>query len=165
MLVLAVNTYTGEALKTHRQDYFRSKEWRYCHTALVGLNLEPDAAQLFKALVESTAYGSRSIVERFVEEWVRIRKIIAIGGVAKKMPYVMQTLAKVLNKPIQVARANQACALGAARCASVAAGAHPTLEAIQRASGSGLDADTSLSWSGWTCTINFIKNIGIWVTL
>lgn len=109
--------------------------------AIAGLNLATDTAQIFKALVEATAFGSRSIVERFVEEGVPIRKVIAIGGVAKKSPYVMQTLANVLNKPIQVARADQACALGAAMCASVAAGAHPTLEAAQRAMGSGFDAE------------------------
>jgi L-ribulokinase len=67
--------------------------------------------------------------------------VIAIGGVAKKSPFVMQTLADVLNKPIQVASADQACALGAAMCASVAAGVHPTMEAAQKAMGSGFDAE------------------------
>ncbi len=109
--------------------------------AIAGLNLGTDAACVFKALVEATAFGSRSIVERFVEEGVPIRKVIAIGGVAKKSPFVMQTLADVLNKPIQVAQSDQACALGAAMCASVAAGVHPSLEAAQRAMGSGFDAE------------------------
>lgn len=53
----------------------------------------------------------------------------------------MQTLADVLNKPIQVARADQACALGAAMCAAVASGVHPTMEAAQQAMGSGFDAE------------------------
>jgi L-ribulokinase len=53
----------------------------------------------------------------------------------------MQTLADVLNKPIQVAQAGQACALGAAMCASVAAGVHPSLEAAQKAMGSGFDTE------------------------
>lgn len=109
--------------------------------AIAGLNLGTDAARVFKALVEATAFGSRSIMERFVEEGVPIRKVIAIGGVAKKSPFVMQTLANVLNKPIQVAQADQACALGAAMCAAVAAGIHPTLEVAQRAMGSGFDAE------------------------
>ena len=108
--------------------------------ALAGLNLGTDAPRVFKALVEATAFGSRSIVERFVAEGVPIRKVIAIGGVAKKSPFVMQTLADVLNKPIQVASADQACALGAAMCAAVAAGVHPTLDAAQQAMGSGFDA-------------------------
>lgn len=53
----------------------------------------------------------------------------------------MQTLADVLNMPIKVASADQACALGAAMCASVAAGIHPTMEAAQQAMGSGFDAE------------------------
>ncbi|WP_018622591.1 ribulokinase [Spirosoma luteum] len=109
--------------------------------ALTGLNLGTDAPKFFKALVEATAFGSRSIVERFIAEGVPIRKVIAIGGVAKKSAFVMQTLADVLNKPIQVATADQACALGAAMCASVAAGVHPNLEAAQQAMGSGFDAE------------------------
>lgn len=108
--------------------------------AITGLNLGTDAARVFKALVEATAFGSRSIVDRFVQEGVPIRKVIAIGGVAKKSPFVMQTLADVLNKPIQVARSDQACALGAAMCAAVAAGVHASLEAAQQAMGSGFDA-------------------------
>ncbi|MFD2933159.1 ribulokinase [Spirosoma flavum] len=109
--------------------------------AVAGLNLGTDAAKIFKALVEATAFGSRSIVDRFIEEGVPIKKVIAIGGVAKKSPFVMQTLADVLNKPIQVASADQACALGAAMCAAVAAGVHPTMAAAQQAMGSGFDAE------------------------
>ncbi|GAB3954428.1 ribulokinase [Spirosoma harenae] len=109
--------------------------------AIAGLNLGTNAATIFKALVEATAFGSRSIVDRFIEEGVPIKKVIGIGGVAKKSPFVMQTLADVLNKPIQVASADQACALGAAMCASVAAGIHPTMEAAQQAMGSGFDAE------------------------
>ncbi|GAB4023073.1 ribulokinase [Spirosoma koreense] len=111
--------------------------------AIAGLNLGTDAPRIFKALVEATAFGSRRIVDRFLEEGVPIKKVIAIGGVAKKSPFVMQTLADVLNMPIQVARADQACALGAAMCAAVAAGVHPTMEAAQKAMGSGFDADYS----------------------
>jgi L-ribulokinase len=109
--------------------------------ALAGLNLGTDSIKIFKALVEATAFGSRAIVDRFVEEGVPIKKVIAIGGVAKKSAFVMQTLADVLNRPIQVARADQACALGAAMCAAVAAGIHPTLEEAQAAMGSGFDAE------------------------
>lgn len=111
--------------------------------AMSGLNLGTDAAQVFKALVEATAFGSRSIVDRFLDEGVPICNVIAIGGVAKKSPFVMQTLADVLNKPIQVAQSDQACALGAAMCAAVAAGVHSSLAAAQQAMGSGFDASYS----------------------
>lgn len=108
--------------------------------ALMGLNLSSDAVILFKSLVEATAFGSRAIVDRYISEGVPIRQVIAIGGVAKKSPFVMQTLADVLDTPIKVARSEQACALGAAMNASVAAGVHPDLFAAQRAMGSGFDA-------------------------
>ncbi|MBB5282871.1 L-ribulokinase [Rhabdobacter roseus] len=109
--------------------------------AIRGLHLGTDAAQLFKALVEATAFGSRRIVDRFRSEGVPIHHVIALGGVAKKSPFVMQTLADVLAMPIRVARSEQACALGAAMCAAVAAGVHPSLEAAQKAMGSGFDAE------------------------
>ncbi len=106
----------------------------------MGLSLGTDAIKLFKMIVEATAFGSKAIVDRFIEEGVPIKQVIAIGGVAKKAPFVMQTLCDVLNMPIKVAGSDQACALGAAMNASVAAGVHPNLFAAQKAMGSGFDA-------------------------
>ncbi|GGD52375.1 ribulokinase [Emticicia aquatilis] len=108
--------------------------------SLMGLNLGTDAVKLFKMIVEATAFGSKAIVDRFINEGVPIKQVIAIGGVAKKSPFVMQTLSDVLNMPIKVASSDQACALGAAMNASVAAGVYPTLQAAQKAMGSGFDA-------------------------
>ena len=105
-----------------------------------GLNLGTDTIKMFKMIVEATAYGSKAIVDRFIEEGIAIKQVIAIGGVAKKSPYVMQTLSDVLNMPIKVASSDQACALGAAMNASVAAGIHADLFAAQKAMGSGFDA-------------------------
>lgn len=105
-----------------------------------GLSLGTDAVGFFKMIVEATAFGSRAIVERFLQEGVPIKQVIAIGGVAKKSPFVMQTLCDVLNMPIKVASSDQACALGAAMNASVAAGIHPHISAAQKAMGSGFDA-------------------------
>lgn len=109
--------------------------------AITGLNLGSDAAGVFKALVEATAYGARRINERFEEEGVPIRQVIAIGGVARKSSFVMQTLADVLNVPIKVAKSDQCCALGAAVCAAVAAGIHPTVEAAQGAMATPYDVE------------------------
>ncbi len=109
--------------------------------ALTGLNLGTDSVLIFKTLVEATAFGSRAIVDRFLSEGVPIKRVIAIGGVAKKSPFVMQTLSDVLNMPIQVASSDQACALGAAMNAAVAAGAHASLPDAQKAMGSGFDAN------------------------
>ena len=96
---------------------------------------------MFKALVEATAFGSKAIVDRFITEGVQIQQVVAIGGVAKKSPFVMQTLANVLNMSIKVVKSEQACALGAAMCAAVAAGVYPTMEAAQAAMSSGYDAE------------------------
>lgn len=109
--------------------------------AITGLNLGSDAVQIFKSLVEATAFGSKSIVQRFLDEGVPIKEVIAIGGVAKKSPFVMQTLADVLNMPIKVASSDQACALGAAMCAAVAAGLYPTMQDAQASMSSGFDAE------------------------
>ena len=67
--------------------------------------------------------------------------MIAIGGVAKKSRFVMQTLANVLNMPIKVAASEQTCALGAAMCAAVVGGVYETIEQAQQAMGSGFDAE------------------------
>jgi len=109
--------------------------------SFMGLGLGTDAIKIFKMIVEATAYGSKAIVDRFIQEGVPIKQVIAIGGVAKKSPFVMQTLSDVLNMPIKVASSDQACALGAAVNASVAAGVHATLADAQKAMGSGFDAN------------------------
>jgi len=71
-----------------------------------------DAADIFKALVEATAYGSKAILDRFVEEGISIQRVIALGGIAKKSDYVMQVCANVLECPIAVVGSDQCCALG-----------------------------------------------------
>lgn len=109
--------------------------------ALGGLTLATSAPALFKALVEATAFGSRAINERMLEEGVRIDDIIAIGGIARKSPFVMRTMADVLGMPIRVSAGDQTCALGAAMFASVAAGVHPTIQAAQRAMRPGFSAE------------------------
>ena len=103
--------------------------------ALTGLTLGTSAPMIFRALVEATAYGSRAIAERFTGEGVEIRLILAIGGIAVKSPFVMQTLSDVLGMPIRVVGYAQTCALGAAMCAAVAAGIHPTVGEAQAAMG------------------------------
>ncbi len=109
--------------------------------AIMGLTLGTDAPAIFRALVEATAYGARMIVDRFVEEGVRIDEVIALGGVAKKSPLVMQIVADVLNKPIKVARSEQAVALGSAMAAAVVAGVHPSIPEAQKAMGGGFETE------------------------
>ncbi|MCX6333040.1 MAG: ribulokinase [Bacteroidia bacterium] len=107
--------------------------------AIAGLSLGSDASRIFKALVEATAFGSRMINERFISEGIRIDGVIAIGGVAKKNPYVMQIVSDVLNMPIKVAKSDQTCALGSAMAASVVAGIYKDIPEAQKAMGGGFE--------------------------
>jgi len=101
--------------------------------ALTGLSLGTDAPSVYRALVEAAAYGSRAIVERFREEGITVKRVAAIGGVAKKSDFVMQTLSNVLNMEIAVARSEQACALGAGIFAAVAGGLYTDVLSAQDA--------------------------------
>jgi len=109
--------------------------------AVTGLNLGSDAPKIFRALVEATAFGAKKIADRFVSEGVEIKGVIALGGVAKKSPFVMQVVADVMNKPIKVARAEQTCALGSAMAASVVGGVYSRIEEAQEAMGSGFESE------------------------
>ncbi|MCX6133758.1 MAG: ribulokinase [Ignavibacteriales bacterium] len=109
--------------------------------AITGLTLGSDAPRMFRALVESTAFGARKIVERFRSEGVRIEGVIAIGGVAKKSPFIMQVVADVLDMPIKVPRSEQTCALGASMCAAVAAGIYQSVEEAKQGMGSGIEQE------------------------
>jgi L-ribulokinase len=109
--------------------------------AIFGLNLGSDAPRIFRALVEATAFGAKKIVDRFISEGVRIDGIIALGGVAKKSPFVMQVVCDVLNKPILVAKSEQACALGTAMAAATVAGLYPSVLDAQKAMGNGYEKE------------------------
>lgn len=109
--------------------------------AITGLSLGSDAPRIFKTLVEATAFGSRMINERFISEGVRIDGVIAVGGVAKKNPFVMQVVADVLGMPIRVVSSDQTCALGSAMAASVVAGVHKDISSAQEAMGGGFEKE------------------------
>jgi L-ribulokinase len=108
--------------------------------AIAGLRLGTDAPRIYRGLVEATAFGSRAIVERFRAQGIRIDSAIAIGGVAKKSRFVMQTMADVLNMEVTVAAGEQTVALGAAMFAATAAGVYRHVEDAQRAMSSGVDS-------------------------
>lgn len=109
--------------------------------AILGLNLGSDAPRIFRALVEATAFGGKKIVERFIEEGIPIEGIIALGGITKKSPFIMQVVADVINRPILVARSEQACALGSAMAAAVVGGLYPTVLDAQKAMGNGFETE------------------------
>ena len=108
---------------------------------IAGLTLGSTAPEIFKALVEATAFGSRRIVEHMKNQGLQIDSVNAIGGISKKAPFVMQTLADVLGMPIRIVRSQQTCALGAAMFAAVAAGVYSTVEEAMRYMGSDIEVE------------------------
>jgi len=70
---------------------------------------------------------------------VRINAVIALGGIARKSPFVMQVTADILGMPIRVVASEQACALGAGMLAAVAGGVYPSVAVAQKRMGSGFD--------------------------
>ncbi|MFC1725772.1 ribulokinase [candidate division KSB1 bacterium] len=107
--------------------------------AAANLSLGVDAPKFFRALVESTAFGAKKIVERFISEGIDVKGIIALGGIPKKSPFVMQVLADVLKMEIKIVKAEQACALGAAMCAATVSRIYPAIKDAQKAMGSGFE--------------------------
>jgi L-ribulokinase len=90
--------------------------------ALVGMTLHTSPAEMYRAWIEATAFGSRAILERFEEYGVRIERIVNCGGISVKNPMVMQIYADVMNRPLEISRSPQTCALGAAMAGAVVAG-------------------------------------------
>lgn len=109
--------------------------------AISNLSLGSKAPHIFKALVNAICFGSKKIVDRFEDEGVQIKSVIGIGGVARKSPFIMQTLANVLNRPIKVAESDQAPALGAAIYAAVAAGIYSNVIEASKKMGSDFEAE------------------------
>ena len=108
--------------------------------AIIGLSLGSNAPKIYRALVESTAFGAKAIIERFEEEGIELEDVIAGGGIPKKAPFVMQVISDVLNRTVRVTESKQVAALGAAMSAATAAGIYKTIPEAQKAMGSGYSA-------------------------
>ena len=108
---------------------------------IAGLTLGSTAPEVFKALVEATAFGSRRIVEHMKAQGLHIDSVNGIGGISKKAPFVMQTLADVLDMPIRIVRSQQTCALGAAMFAAVAAGVYRDIMEAMKYMGSDVEVE------------------------
>jgi L-ribulokinase len=108
--------------------------------AMMNLSLATTAPKMFKAIVESTCFGAKAIVQRFTDEGIPVKGLIGMGGVAKKSPFIMQMMADVMNMPIKIHKSEQTCAAGAAMFAATAAGIYNKVEDAMKAMGSGFDA-------------------------
>jgi len=89
---------------------------------LLGQTLYTTPAEVYRALVEATAFGALTIIQRFEEYGVKVEQIVNCGGIAEKNPLVMQVYADVTGRPIRISRSAQTCALGAAIAGAVVAG-------------------------------------------
>jgi L-ribulokinase len=99
---------------------------------LIGQTLHTTAAEIYRALVEATAFGALTIIRRFEEYGVAVNDVVNCGGIAEKNPFVMQIYADVCNRPMKISRSAETCALGAAIFGAVAGGAHKTTEQAQK---------------------------------
>ncbi len=100
--------------------------------AVLGINLGTDTPKMFRALIESTSFGAKAIIERFQQESIEINQVVAIGGIPKKSPLVMQILSDVLDMPVKVTKSEQNVALGAAIFGGMAAGYYRTVVEAQK---------------------------------
>lgn len=90
---------------------------------IVGLTLHTTPAEIYRALVEATAFGARVIMERYEEYADRVTRVVNCGGISASNRMVMQIYADVMGRPVEISRSAQTCALGAAIAGAVAAGA------------------------------------------
>jgi L-ribulokinase len=109
--------------------------------SISGLNLGTDAPQIFRSLVEATCFGAKAIADRFNQQGVPVKGLIGLGGVAKKSPYIMQTMSDVMNMPIRIHKSEQTCAAGAAMFAATAAGIYDKVEDAMAAMGQGFEKE------------------------
>lgn len=104
---------------------------------LLGQTLYTTPAEIYRALIEATAFGALTIINRFEEYGVKVKDVVNCGGIAEKNPFVMQIYADVTGRPMKISRSAQTCALGAAIAGAVAAGkksgGHDNYAAAQKA--------------------------------
>jgi len=89
---------------------------------LLGQTLYTTPAEIYRALIEATAFGALTIINRFEEYGAKVEQIVNCGGIAEKNPLVMQIYADVTGRSIKISRSAQTCALGAAIAGAVVAG-------------------------------------------
>lgn len=89
---------------------------------ILGMTLHTTPAEIYRAWIEATAMGARTIAERFEQYGVKVERVVNCGGISVKNPLAMQIYADVMGRPLEISRSGQTCALGAAMAGAVVAG-------------------------------------------
>ena len=100
---------------------------------LLGQTLHTKPEEIYRALIEATAFGALTIINRFEEYGVKVTEVINCGGIAEKSPLLMQIYADVTGREMKVSRSAQSCALGAAIAAAVTSGGYQNFTEAQAA--------------------------------
>ena len=100
---------------------------------LLGQTLHTRPEEVYRALIEATAFGALTIINRFEEYGVKIDEVVNCGGIAEKNPMLMQINADVTGREMKISRSAQTCALGSAIAAAVVGGAYPNFARAQAA--------------------------------
>ena len=100
---------------------------------LLGQTLYTTPGEIYRTLIEATAFGALTIINRFEENGVKISQVVNCGGIAEKSPVIMQIYADVTGRPMRVSRSAQTCALGAAIAGAVVAGVYSGYAPAQKA--------------------------------
>lgn len=97
--------------------------------AMFGFTLRTKPEEMYRAMLESTAFGTKMIVDNYEQHGLKIREVYATGGISQKNSLMMQIYADVLGKPVRVPKLRQAGAMGSAVLAAYAAGEYETVSA------------------------------------
>ena len=99
---------------------------------LVGQTLHTTAPEVYRAMIEATAFGALTIIRRIEEYGVPVKEVVNCGGIAEKSPMTMQIYADICNRPMKISSSSQTCALGAAICGAVVGRAYKKIEQAAR---------------------------------
>ena len=120
-------------------DFFNGNRTPYADYSLkgmlIGMTLATRPEEIYRALIEATAFGTRRILELYRENGIEIKEVLASGGIAKKNPFLMQIYADVCGMPIRVMESDQAAARGSCLLAALGAGCFPSAKEAARVLG------------------------------